>query len=178
MPFVSGVLIVACAACAWFQVGYWRDSISLFEHTLSITENNVIAHANLGEALYSRGEVNRALWHYKEAIRLDPPVGLSELAWVMATTGNPKFRNGVKAVQLAKLANQLTQYKNPHHLDALAAAYAEERNFPEAIKTARQALELARLTGRTDLARAIEKRMSLYQQGQAYRDEAYDTFQK
>ena len=178
MPLVAGVMITVFATCAWVQVRYWRDAVVLFEHTISVTQNNGLAQGALGEALYFRGETIRASWHFQEAIRLDPPNGLAGLAWVMATTANPKFRNGAKAVELAKMANHLTHYKDPEHLGTLAAAYAEAGNFPEAIDTARQALELARQVGRTDLAKDIEKRRSLYQQGQAYRDEAYDTFQK
>jgi hypothetical protein len=40
----------------------------------------------------------------------------------MATTSNPKFRNGVKALELAKTAKQMTLFKQPDLLDVLAAA--------------------------------------------------------
>ena len=96
----------------------------------------------------------------------------------MATTSNPKFLNGAKAVELAKLANQMTSYQQPELLDILAAAYAEAGNFPEAISTAERAAELARADGKTDLAREIQQRTALYRQGHPYRDEAYETFQQ
>ena len=178
MPLVSAVMILIFATCAWFQVRIWRNSVSLFEHTLNIIPNNVMIHGALGEALYFRGDVDRAIRHFQAAIRQDPANGLSGLAWVMATTGNPKFLNGAKAVELATVANKLTNYSHPDFLDTLAAAYAAAGNFPEAVNTARRALSLARDTGKMDLAREIRKRMSLYQQGRAYRDEAYDTFLK
>jgi tetratricopeptide (TPR) repeat protein len=178
LPLVTGVMIAICVTCAWFQVGYWRDAVRLFEHALRVTGNNALAQGALGEALYFRGEVDRALGHFQEAIRLDPPNGLAGLAWVMATTSNPQFRDGAKAVRLAKLANQITNYKQPEMLDTLAAAYAEAGNFSEAISTAQWAVELARAGGRTDLAREIEPRVALYRQGQAYRDAAYGTFLK
>jgi tetratricopeptide (TPR) repeat protein len=177
MPLLAGVIISVFAVCTWFQVRYWRNAVTLFEHALSVTPNNAIANGALGEALYFRGEIDRALRHFQEAIRLDPPNGLSGLAWVMATTCNTKFRNGAKAVQLATIANQLTNYRQPDYLDTLAAAYAASNNFPEAIKNARLALGLAREAGRTDLAMDIEKRLSLYQKGQVYCDEAYDALQ-
>ncbi len=91
-------------------------------------------------------------------------------------TGNPKFLNGAKAVELATTANKLTEYKQPAFLDTLAAAHAAAGNFPEAINAASRALELARHTGKADLARDIQGRLSLYQQGRAYQDEAYATF--
>lgn len=178
LPLVTGVMIAICATYAWVRVGYWRDAVRLFEHALSVTENNALAQGALGEALYFRGEVDQALGHFQEAIRLDPANGLAGLAWVMATTSNPQYRDGAKAVRLAKLANQITSYKQPEILDTLAAAYAEAGNFSEAIITAEWAVELERARGATDLAREIEPRIALYRQGQAYRDEAYGTFLK
>ena len=178
MPLVSVVMILAFATCAWFQVRVWRNSISLFEHTLKIIPNNAMIHGALGEALYFRGDINRSIMHFQEAIRLSPANGLDGLAWVMATTGNPKFLNGAKAVELATVANKLTDYSRPAFLDTLAAAYAASGNFPEAVNTARRALELARQTGKMDKAMDIQRRMTLYQQGRAYRDEAYDALRK
>lgn len=176
MPMISGSMILICATCAWFQVRVWRDAVSLFERAVNETSDNALAQINLGVALYFRGEVDRALKHFQEARCLNSPDSLNGLAWVMATTGNPKFLNGAKAVELATTANELTQYKQPAYLDTLAAAYAAAGSFSEAIKAARQALELARHTGKIDLARDIQTRLSLYQQGRAYQDEAYTTF--
>lgn len=178
LPLVAGTMIVVFGTVAWFQVGYWRNAVSLFQHTLSVTQNNPMIQGALGEALYFRGEVDQALVHFQEAIRVNPPLGLAGVAWVMATTSNPKFLNGAKAVELAKLASQMTSYQQPDPLDALAAAYAEAGNFSEAISNAQWAAELARASGRTDLAREIQQRLALYRQGRPYRDEAYETFQK
>ena len=33
------------------QLGYWKDSEALFRHALEVTENNYLAHNNLGAAL-------------------------------------------------------------------------------------------------------------------------------
>jgi len=178
LPLAAGTMIAALGTVAWFQVGYWRDAVTLFRHTLSVAPNNPLIQGALGEALYFRGEVDQASVHFQEAIRRNPPLGLAGAAWVMATTGNPKFRHGAKAVELAKLANQMTNYQHPEPLDALAAAYAEAGNFAAAISTAQRAAELARAGGRTGLAREIQQRLALYRQGQPYRDEAYETFQK
>ncbi len=177
LPLVAGVMIAVYGTVAWVQVGYWRNAVTLFQHTLSITPNNPMIEGALAEALYYRGEKDQALVHFQELITLNPPLGLAGLAWVMATTRNPKLLNGAKAVELAKLANQMTSYQQPEALDTLAVAYAEAGNFPEAISTAQRAIELARASGRPDLAREIQERLALYRQGRPYRDEAYETFQ-
>jgi protein O-mannosyl-transferase len=178
LPMVAGIMIVVFGTCAWFQVAYWRNAVSLFQHALSVTKNNALAQGALGEALYFRGEVDQAMVHFQEAMRLDPPLGIAGLAWVMATTSNPKFRNGAKALELARMVNQMTCFNQPELLDVLAAAYSEVGNFSDAVSTAQWAAELARASGRTDLAREIQQRLALYQQDRPYRDEAYETFQK
>lgn len=54
------------------QVGYWKDSETLFRHALASTENNDFAHANLGETLLGQGRLDEALGHFQEAVRLRP----------------------------------------------------------------------------------------------------------
>jgi tetratricopeptide (TPR) repeat protein len=54
------------------QVRYWRNSISLYEHTLAVTENNSVMHFNLGHAYQSQNNLDQAVKHYLEAIRLRP----------------------------------------------------------------------------------------------------------
>ncbi|MCE9524731.1 MAG: tetratricopeptide repeat protein, partial [Planctomycetales bacterium] len=52
------------------QVGYWHDSKSLFEHTLSVTSNNYTVHNNLGNVLSRLGKDELAIKHFQEAVRL------------------------------------------------------------------------------------------------------------
>ena len=37
LPVGAGVVLSALMICTWVQVSYWRDSISLYEHTLKVT---------------------------------------------------------------------------------------------------------------------------------------------
>jgi protein O-mannosyl-transferase len=55
------------------QIGYWRDSYSLFSHAVEVTTGNGVAEDNLGVALES--EMNRpdlALEHYAAAVQAMP----------------------------------------------------------------------------------------------------------
>ena len=65
---VFGVLI----SSAWAQVGYWKNSIRLFEHALRVTNGNYVIHNNLGFELALQGHKNRALKHYNAALRVNP----------------------------------------------------------------------------------------------------------
>ena len=65
------------------------------------------------------------------------------LARFLATSTTDQLRDGKLAVELATKACELTQYKNPEVLDALAAAYAETGDFALASKWAQKAMDEA-----------------------------------
>jgi protein O-mannosyl-transferase len=74
-PALSLAALVAIALCAGLtrrQLGYWKDSVSLMEHTVAVTENNFIARNNLAVALFSQGRFEEAVHHAREALRVRP----------------------------------------------------------------------------------------------------------
>ncbi|MDI6828453.1 MAG: glycosyltransferase family 39 protein, partial [Armatimonadota bacterium] len=72
LPFGAIVSLVVFAICTWIQVGYWRDSVSLFEHTLAATKDNVVAHTSLADALREKGKLQLAAAHYSRALEIYP----------------------------------------------------------------------------------------------------------
>lgn len=68
----AGVMLSSLMICNWLQVKNWRDSVSLFEHTLNVTSNNYVAHYTLGNALALQGNHQEAVDHYNEALRIKP----------------------------------------------------------------------------------------------------------
>ncbi|MFA6240105.1 MAG: tetratricopeptide repeat protein [Candidatus Hydrogenedentales bacterium] len=52
------------------QVGFWRDSETLFRRALSVTANNDICNWGLGQVLIDRGAYSEAMPHLQEAIRI------------------------------------------------------------------------------------------------------------
>jgi tetratricopeptide (TPR) repeat protein len=54
------------------QIGYWKDSYTLFSHALRVTSNNGIAENNFGAALLERGQAPLAEAHFATATRLIP----------------------------------------------------------------------------------------------------------
>ena len=53
------------------QVGYWRNSETLFRHAIEVTKNNYVAHDNLGAALDQKGQYDEALANFEEAFRIE-----------------------------------------------------------------------------------------------------------
>lgn len=68
----ASLILMGLAAITWKQIGYWKNSVTLFEHTLCITSENYIIHNNLGLALDQAGRTDEAIDHYLQAIRIMP----------------------------------------------------------------------------------------------------------
>ncbi len=64
------VVLTALAAGTRFQIRTWRDSFALFERALAVTENNHVAHINLGIAWRQKGDLERAAAEYTQAIEI------------------------------------------------------------------------------------------------------------
>ena len=68
----SGAAVAALAAVAHVQVGYWRDSLTLFGHALAVTEDNGTALRNLGVAYLEQGDHARGIENLRESLRVAP----------------------------------------------------------------------------------------------------------
>jgi tetratricopeptide (TPR) repeat protein len=65
---VIGILMI----CAWIQTGYWKNSETLWTHTLACTTGNYVAHCNFGESLARLGRIDEAMTHYQKAVEIKP----------------------------------------------------------------------------------------------------------
>jgi len=72
MVSASSIIIFLLIVISWIQVGYWRDSVSLFEHAIDVTEDNAVAHNNLGAAYFDAGRKDDAILHFVEALKIQP----------------------------------------------------------------------------------------------------------
>ena len=67
---VRGLAFVVLAAfvyLAHLQVGYWNDHLTLWAHTLEVTNNNWIAENNYGTALLKLNRPEEAIPHFRAA---------------------------------------------------------------------------------------------------------------
>jgi len=149
------------------QKGNVAEAIAHYQKALQIKPDDAEAHNNLGKALLQKGSAAEAIVHYQKALQIKPDSAETQnnLAWVLATAPQASLRNGPQAVALAQQANQLAGGENPIILRTLAAAYAEAGRFPEAVETAKRALQLAAPPSNPALADAIRSQLKLYQAG-------------
>ena len=151
-----------------------KDLVAQYEEKLVKDANNGKLHFYLATTLLKAGREPDAIFHYSEAIRLDGSnhIALNNMAWIRASHPDPRFRNGIEAVRLAKQACELTGYKQSDCLDTLAIAYAEAEQFTEAISTAEKALELAKSANQKAVVDEIQGHLALFRAGKPYRDSA------
>lgn len=153
------------------QRGDLDGAITHFVKVTQLNPGNDRAHHNLGQAFYSKGQISSAIKHYRESLRLMPtsPATLAGLSWVLATSGQEEFRHGTEALDLARRACELTDYRNPDTLRTLAAAYAETGQFMEAVEAAQKAVDLYLATGDQKRAKHTAHMQQLYKAGKPYR---------
>jgi tetratricopeptide (TPR) repeat protein len=118
--------------------------------------------------LLNIGKHAEAVADYDLALKLQPKdTGvLNNLAWVLATSPDDKLRDGRRAITLATQACELTDYKKPHILSTLGAAYAETGDFETAIKWSSKGIEL----GNAEEKEALGKEVETYRAGKPFRE--------
>ena len=72
LAVVGLILIISLAFVTRTQVSYWKDSITLFEHALAVTQNNYMMHYNLATTLEDNGDFDKAIYHYNNTIEINP----------------------------------------------------------------------------------------------------------
>ncbi|MGD0412190.1 MAG: tetratricopeptide repeat protein, partial [Verrucomicrobiota bacterium] len=73
----AGMALAGCMALTPLQVGYWKNSETLFRHTLQITQENGRIEGLLGELLLDEGRVDEALPHLRRSAAFNhPPPGI------------------------------------------------------------------------------------------------------
>jgi tetratricopeptide (TPR) repeat protein len=117
---------------------------------------------NRGIAYAEKGQYDQAISDFNKAIEINPrdPQAYNSLAWLLATAKVPGFRNGEKAVALARKACELSEWKNPEYLDTLAASYARVGDFGNATRWEEKALQISEEGKKTE----SQKRLNLYRE--------------
>jgi tetratricopeptide (TPR) repeat protein len=67
-------VILALMICAWQQTTYWKDSVTLWTHTVACTSDNAFTSLGLGNALIQKGRVDEAIPHYQKVLEINPDV--------------------------------------------------------------------------------------------------------
>jgi tetratricopeptide (TPR) repeat protein len=136
---LSAALSLSClSVVTWIQVGYWQNNFTLFEHTLKVTDRNVIAYNNRGNDHLSLGNYRQAIEDYNKAIEFNPK---SPEAYNNRAAAYQNLRNYKQAIEDYSKAIEL----NPKYAEAYnnrGGAYGILGNYRQAIEDCTKAIEL------------------------------------
>lgn len=162
------------------QLGYAR-LLAKYGHTVESTKILNLIHKQqpnslevtfaLAEALSDMGRDGEAVPLYETVLAVQPSLvpALNNLGWILATSPDPKTRNGKKAVEVARSACELTHFQEPRLLGTLAAAYAESGQFSDAVQTTERAIAEAKERNLNDVVEKNEPLLDLYRARKPFR---------
>jgi len=151
--------------------GYLQESVNYLAENRRLIANDpqyaqmlVVAATALGRAGHDAASAD----HFRQALRVKPDhvTAQNNLAWVLATTRDPRVRDGEEALRWALQACEAYDFKSAATLSTLGAAYAATGDFAKAVETAKMGITEARSAGEEELLEEIEGHLRLYENGQ------------
>jgi tetratricopeptide (TPR) repeat protein len=117
---------------AWGKKGNYDQAISDFDKALEIVPREAIVYDKRGNAWARKGDYGKAISDFEAALRISSELvtACNNLAWLLSTCPEGRYRDGDKAVKLAQRALELSP--DVSSMDTLAAAYAEAGRFDDA----------------------------------------------
>jgi Flp pilus assembly protein TadD len=134
---LATVILAALIFRARAQTACWRNSETLWTHTIACTSGNAIAHVNLGNFLFQKGRVDEAITQYQAALQIRP-----DYAAAHNNLGNALRQEG--RLDEAMVHFQKALEINPNYAKAhynLGVALAQKGLVDQATVQFRKALE-------------------------------------
>lgn len=151
-----------------------REAISEYDDILLLDPENFLALRSRADAYLNIGKHQEAIADFENALKIEPEDTsiLNNLAWVLATSPEENLRDGKRAVDLATKACELTDYKLPHILSTLAAAFAESGNFDTAVEWSQKAVDLndPKTDPKNEQEEQLAKELASYQKKEPWRE--------
>ena len=130
--------ISALSVCTYHQLGYWQNKITLFNRVVEVTEDNYYAHLMLAGAFRSQGQLNEAIEHYEQALRIKPSLIDTQNAIGLALVAQHRYSEAIGHYNEALRINP--DYFEAHINIAVALSY--QGNFDKAWQHYNQALQI------------------------------------
>ncbi|MDA8099523.1 MAG: tetratricopeptide repeat protein [Nitrospiraceae bacterium] len=110
--FLAAFLMVS--AITYRQIGYWSDSIILYEHAQRVTPDNNTIRRFLGNAYLQRGNYGDSLEQYRRAVLMDPDDAESYngMGMAMAFQGHAAEAADFYQKAIAKKPEYIKSYNN------------------------------------------------------------------
>ena len=140
------------------------EALVAFQSSLRLKPDDPIALASAASATTSLGDVDQAIELYRRALRINPDLvpALTDLAWILSAAEPRDDARARESIRLAERAAELTAFKDPVVLDALAASYFSNGRVADAVRIAEQAINAAEQNGDARAIADIGARLRTY----------------
>jgi Flp pilus assembly protein TadD len=131
-------VIAVLGVLSYKQVGYWKNNFTLFSRAIEVTQNNVVAYDELGNAYLSSGRYQEAAETYKQVIKIKPDnaKAYNNLGIVYFSVGG--YQDAIEAYQQAIKVKP--DYSGAYN--NLGAAYFAIGSYQDALESCRQAINV------------------------------------
>jgi tetratricopeptide (TPR) repeat protein len=149
--------------------GKFSEAETHLGKALEITPRNPTVNETRGVNFLNLGKPKLAAECFREVMAIKPDnLDVSRhLAWIYATSEDSELRSGFLAVELARKVCEKAKTTDAGQYDLLAAAYAANGEFANAVAAAKKSCGLAEVAGQD--ATEIHQRLRLYQAREPYR---------
>lgn len=146
----------------------WTAAELQFRKASSLRPDSPIYLGYLGQALGQQGHKEEAKKAYQLAMarKATWPKEAAAQALAWATDPDQLKREPKDALDVATQVCEATNHRQADGLEALAAALAENGQFPQAVETAREALKLA---DQPEMRQRLQDALTHYEMGKAWR---------
>jgi Flp pilus assembly protein TadD len=135
---LTGIVFITSIVYTRRQAGYWLNSIILFNHTIRVTENNCVAHNNLGLVLSNMGKIDEAIRHYKSALAVKSDYSEAHNNLGIAFGKKGDLESAIK--HLSEALKIRPDYAKAHH--NMGIALGRQNNIDDAIIHFSRAVEI------------------------------------
>jgi len=158
--------------------GYTEQAVAHYKEVLAMDPKDVKTRDDLGVALARLKRFDEAVEQWNTSLSYQAEDGNAQIniAWILATAPDPSQRDGTRAVELAEHAVRSLGSSKPQALRTLAAAYAENGRFTDAISVTRRALELANHGNNVSLVEELRRNVGQFEKGLPLRDDKLANF--
>jgi Flp pilus assembly protein TadD len=111
-----------------------------------------------------KGNNYESVNYYRKGLKVEPNniKALNNLAWLLATSPDNNVKDASQALSIAKKIAIDTNHKNPDTLDTLAAAFAANGQFINAVQTLEKAIAILNSNGKKSLSENYKIRLNSY----------------